>query len=751
MVLYPFFMRIYKRFLMNKILLLGIMLASSLYAITIKQIKFDGLIHLSPSIAKEIMNIHKGDTLDIEVIDKGIKDLYAQKYFKDIEVSENDGILTVTVVEKPVIANITITGIGENDQKTVKETLGIKKGEIYDEDKTKIAKLRIEKYYETKGYFNTVVEINTKELNKNSFALDIVVNRGEKIVIKKVKLCGAKKFDYSDIRSTIANRKAEYLSWMWGFDDGEVRLGDLKYDSLRIKDYYLRHGYLDVHVSNPFLKAYMDSYSADLTYNITEGEQYNVNKIEISAPKGLLDTKKIISNLHLSPGQMFSSKRLREDMQTIENDVADLGYAFARINPDVKTDKKKHKADINFIVYTGPKVYINNVRISGNTKTIDRVVRREIYLAPGDLYSRTDLKDSKSALKRTGYFEDANIKEIRVGENKIDLLVTVKEARTASIGGGIGYGSSDGLLLSANLSDGNIFGSGMKAEVNIDRSDKELSGKVSLTNPRVFDSIYSLGGSIYRTNYNYTSYDQDIAGFSLTLGRKFGRNWRGSLSYSLENSKLSNLSSTLNPSLYTTDATLKSAITPTVSFNNTDDYYLPRRGISASLSTEFAGVGGDEKFLSTRGKFAYFYGLEDAIDYDLIFRYKARFDYIIDNGYLPIGDKAYMGGISTVRGYASRSISPKNSSGDLLGGKVMLVNTVELSFPLIERLKLRGALFFDYGMIGENNLDIKRAGTGINLEWVSPMGPINLIFASPLLKKAGDDTSSFEFTMGRQF
>jgi len=736
---------------MNKILLSGIMLASSLYAITIKQIKFDGLIHLSPSIAKEIMNIHKGDTLDIEVIDTGIKDLYEQNYFKDIKVDENNGILTVTVVEKPVIANINIAGIGENDQKTVKETLGIKKGEIYDEDKIKIAKLRIEKYYETKGYFNTVVEINKEELNKNSFALDIVINRGEKIVIKTVKLCGAKKFDYSDIRSTIANKKKEYLSWMWGFDDGEVRLSDLQYDPLRIKDYYLRHGYLDVRVSNPFLKAYMDSYSAELTYNITEGEQYKVDKINITAPKGLLDTKEIISNLHLSPGQMFSSKRLRQDMQTIEDDVADLGYAFVKINPDVKTDKKKHTANINFIVYTGPKVYIDDVRISGNTKTIDRVIRRDVYLAAGDLYNRTDLKDSKSALKRTGYFEDANIKEVRVSENRVDLIVTVKEARTSSIGGGIGYGSSDGLLLSANLSDGNIFGSGMKATVSIDRSDKELSGKISLSNPRVFDSIYSLGGSVYRTNYNYTSYDQDIAGFNIAIGRKFGRNWRGSVTYTLENSKLSNLSPTLNPALYTTDTTLKSSITPSVSFNNTDDYYLPRRGMIASLSTEFAGVGGDEKFLSTRGKFAYFYGLEDAINYDLILRYKARFDYIIDNGYLPIGDKVYMGGISTVRGYASRSISPKNSSGDLLGGKMMLVNTVEASFPLIERLKLRGALFLDYGMTGENNLDIKRAGTGISLEWVSPMGPINLIFARPLLKKSGDDTSSFEFTMGRQF
>ncbi len=736
---------------MNKILLSGLVLASSLYAITIKQIKFDGLIHLSPSIAKEIMNLHVGDTLSAEVVDKGILSLYKQKFFKDISVSEANGVLTISVVERPVIANIDIAGIGDNDKKTLKDVLGIKKGEIYDQNRVELAKKRIEKYYESKGYFNTVIEDSVKKLNKNSLSLDLIINRGEKIVIEKVRLCGAKKFDYSDIRSSIANRQKEFLSWMWGFDDGVVKLGDLPYDPARIRDYYLRHGYLDVKVSNPFLKAYMDSYSADLTYSISEGEQYKVEKVDIVVPKGLLNVKKVLSDLHLQPGQMFSSKRLRKDLQTIEDDVADLGYAYVRVNPDVKTHKKRHNADITFIVNPGQKVYINNVIISGNTKTIDRVVRREVYLAPGDLYNRTDLKDSISALKRTGYFEDANIKEARISENKINLLVTVKEARTASIGGGIGYGSSDGILLSANLADKNIFGSGINTIVNIDKSDTVLSGKISVTNPRVFDSIYSLSGSIYRENFDYTSYNQDSAGFNLTVGREFGKFWRGSVGYTLESSQLSDLSSTLDPNLYTTDTTIKSAITPGVSFNNTDDYYLPRRGMSASLSMEFAGVGGDEKFLKTRGRFAYFYGLDDKIDYDLILRYKARFQYIVDNGYLPIGEKVYMGGISTVRGYASSSISPKNSSGDLLGGKMMVANTIEASFPLLERMKLRGALFFDYGMTGEDNLDIARAGTGLSLEWVSPMGPIDLIFAKPLLEEAGDSTSSFEFTMGRQF
>ncbi|WP_331775297.1 outer membrane protein assembly factor BamA [Sulfurospirillum sp. 1612] len=737
---------------MKKLLLSGFMVFSSLYAVDIKSIKFDGLIHLSPSVALEIMNISKGDPIDIEVIDKGIKALYKQNYFKDISVEDdNNGNLTISVVEKPVIANIDITGISDSDKKDLKDALGVKKGEIYSLSKLNTAKRNVEKYYEDKGYFDTVVEATTKNLNKTSLSLNLIVNRGEKIVIKKVTLCGAKNFDYSDVRASIANRQEEYLSWMWGFDDGELKVKDLIYDSARIRDYYMRHGYLDAHVSNPFLKAYMDGYFAKLTYNIKEGEKYNVGTLSITSPQKIVDTKKILAQMQLQKGEVFNSKKLRNDLKTIENAFGDKGYAFVRVNPDVKTDKKNHIANINFIVDPGDKVYIHDVRISGNTKTIDRVVRREIFLAAGDLYNKTDLEDSRTALKRTGYFDDASIKEVRVSQDKVDLLVTIKEARTSSIGGGIGYGSTDGLILSASLADGNIFGSGMKANVSVERSNSILSGAISLTNPRVNDSIYSLSGTVYRQNYDYTSYDLKNLGFNLTVGRKFGRQWSGSVGYTLQESELSNLDDSIDASLYKLGTTIKSAVTPAVSYNSTDDYYLPRKGISAKASIEIAGLGGDDKFITFRNKFEYFYGLQDVIDYDLILRYRAKFNYIVDNGYLPIDEKLYMGGTSTVRGYSSNTISPKNSSDALLGGRMMFANSVEASFPLIERIKLRGAVFFDYGMIGEDSLNIKRAGTGVTLEWNSPLGAINLIFAKALLNESGDDLSSFEFTMGQRF
>lgn len=742
---------------MKKVTLLSLVVASSLCAATLNTLKFDGMVYLSPEMASELIDLRAGDNVDMEKINKAIKALYKQNYFEDVWVEEvGEGNLVFHVKEKPVVAKVDFTGISETDKEEMNNVAGIKRGEVYDQEKAELAKLKIIKFYEDKGYFDTVIEIMQTGLDdKRSLSLDFVINRGENVIIKSVKLCGAKALDYGDVEPTIANKSEEWLPWMWGFNDGKLRISDLENDPARIKDAYMQKGYLDCEVSQPFLKTYLDSYTANLSYTVNEGEQYTVGNVTIDVSSELIDAKEVIESLFLQNGKVFNVAKLRKDIGIIETKVADQGYAFVKIIPDIKNDKEKHLADITYRVLPGEKVTINSVRIAGNSRTIDRVARREIFLANGDQYSRTDVTDSKSALKRTGYFEDVEIKEERLSKNTMDLVVNVKEASTGSIGGGIGYGSSDGLLLSASLSDGNIFGSGLRAGIDIERSDSELNGAISLANPRLFDSIYSLSGRIYASNSDYFYYDEDKQGFNIVVGRKLGRHWGASLGYILEQSKLSEVDATILalPNAPTEDRTFKSSIVPAISFNNTDDFYLPRSGISASSSLEIAGLGGDEKFISSVSKFAIYYGLQDLIDYDLILRYKVQAKYLAMNAEderYSFGEKFYMGGVRTIRGYESNSISPQVGS-TLIGGNMMFANSVEMSFPLIERLKMRGAIFFDYGMIGNDNLDIKRAGTGVALEWISPLGPIGLVFSQPVMDEAGDRTASFEFTIGQKF
>ncbi|EGO4876391.1 outer membrane protein assembly factor BamA [Campylobacter lari] len=729
-------------------------LSSSLCAATIKDIKFEGLSQLSKESAIAISKLKIGQKIDPASIDTAIKNLFDRNYFKDIVVEEKNGVLTFKVIEKPSISKIDIQGIASNDRKQIESLVGLKPGILYDENSAKEAAEKIKLFYQAKGFYDTVVEIKDEKLsNSSSLKLTFVVNRGENIIIEKVHLSGAKNLSYSDVEPAIANKQREALGWMWGFNDGKLKIFDLANDSSRISDVYLKEGYLDVSVSPAFLNTYTDTYQADLTYFINEGEVYKVKGIKIFNPIFSDEENEALANdLKLSIGKIVNIEKLREDIKTIETKTADLGYAFVQVIPDIQKDKENHEAMIIFKVIPNEKVYIRDVIISGNTKTVDRVIRRELYLTEGNLYNRTDLIDSRNALRRTAYFENVDIKEQRVDDTHIDLIVEVKEASTGAISGGIGYGTSDGILLSASLSDANILGSGMKGSVSIDKGDDTLSGRVSLRNPRVNDSDYSLGGSLYSDRLEWDSYDERNYGFDISVGKTLGRYTSVDLTYNLEQSDIYHLSDRLIAQGYKLGKTYKSSITPSIVFNNTDDYYLPRSGFIASTSLEYAGLGGDQEFISSTTKFNYYQGLEEFIGWDLIYRYKASFYKVWDQGYLPINEKLYLGGIGTIRGFDRRSVSPKNEWGDETGGTVAFANSVELSFPLFDRIKLRGSVFFDYGAIGESSLSqIQRWSTGVGFEWLTPLGALNLVFAKPFNTNSKDDLSKFEFMLGARF
>ena len=750
------------------LLLLGAVLAN---AEQITSINFKGLVHLSPETAKEIMGLKVGNELNVDSTDRAIAKLFRQGYFDDIYIENKGGDVTVTVKEKPSIARIDIKGVVTNDKTAIDGLINIKQGNMYDELAIERAKERIRQYYESKGYFDTIVDVTKEPVagNESSLFVTMNINRGENIIIENVNLVGAKLFDYDDVEPVVANKEREFMGWMWGRNDGKVKLFELPNDPARIQDKYYQKGYLDATVSNPYLNAYMDNYTADLTYYVTEGEQYRVSSVDIEAPEFLeLDKEKILKDFRLESGDVMNSARLRQDMKKLDDMVADKGYAFVRINPKTEKNVEDKTVSIVYEVLPDEKVYIRNVQISGNDRTVDRVVRRELYLTEGNLYSRTDLQDSKDALRRTSYFDEVEIEEQRVGANQVDLLVKVKEASTGSISGGIGYGSSDGLLLNASVSDTNVFGSGLKGVISVDRSDNELSGQIGLTNPRLFDSEYSLGGTLYANDYSWNNYDEKSYGLNVVVGRKLTRNLSASLGYIIEQSRISGLSDVLKTVGYKDGKSLKSSLIPSITYNSTDDYYLPRTGIIASTSLEFAGVGGDEKFLKSRTNFNWYQGIREWVDYDLIFRFKSSFGKIWDRGWVPINERLYLGGIRNLRGFESRTVSPKvkvaSGSWYETGGDTSFNSSAELSFPLIERVKMRGLLFVDYGVIRGRIANvtapgivdyidgrISRYSAGAGIEWVTPMGPLQLIFAKPLKKQDGDDTSTFEFTIGQRF
>ncbi|WP_096021862.1 outer membrane protein assembly factor BamA [Campylobacter lanienae] len=756
---------------MKKAVISSFIMVASMNAIQIQSIKFNGLLHLSDESASDISGLKVGSEFNDEIANKAIINLYKQGYFENIYIEENDGNIVVNLSEKPVIAKIDINGVVTNDQKAIEQIIDIKKGQMYDEFALNNTKIRIRQFYEARGYFDTVVTTDIAPINenKNSLHITLTVNRGENITIENIHLIGSDALDYSDIEPVVANKSREFMGWMWGLNDGKVKIYELANDSQNIHNEYLKKGYLDASVSAPSLNAYFDNYKADLLYYINEGEVYKTGNISINAPEFLeLDSDEIISDFKLQKGDILNSTKMKADASKLEDLVADKGFAYVRVYP--RTNKNSDfTADIIYDVIPEEKVYIRNVIISGNDRTADRIIRRELYLTEGNLYNKTDLIDSKNALKRSGYFEDVQIIEKRIDKDQIDLEVAVKETTTGSIVGGIGYGSTDGLLLNAGVSDANIFGTGYKGSIMVDKSDDTLSGNINLTNPRVNDSLYSLGGGIFANDYSWDDYDEQNYGANIIGGRQIGRYVNVYLTYQIERSDIEGLDEFYKEAGYQNGVNIKSSLTPSITFNNTDDYYIPRSGFIASTSFEYAGLGGDMEFLKNRTTFNAYQGLQEYINMDLILRYKSGFGYIFndDSEKLPINEKLFLGGINSVRGYESRSITPKKNicnpktnNGGIIpgckmvetGGKISFNNSFELSFPIINRLKMRGVLFYDYGMIGNSDInDIKRSSAGAGIEWMTPIGPLQLFYAQALDDKEGDETSSFEFTIGRRF
>ncbi|CAA6816937.1 MAG: Outer membrane protein assembly factor YaeT precursor [uncultured Sulfurovum sp.] len=753
---------------MKKLFTLSIGLSSILLSQNITSIQYNGLLHLSQDVATEISGIEVGEPFDINKIDASIKEFYRQGYFSDIVVSTTaNGGLVYEFKEKSVISKLEMNGYSSSDeQEELFITMGLRKGDLYDSRKVESAKKKLTKQIEAEGYYDTVIEIDV-EPKEESVALVFNVNKGEKIYIEKIEFAGAENLDTDDLEATLANKEEDFIGWFPGFNSGVARLDDLSLDGKRAQDVYMQNGYMDATVSDPLMRVDAGSYKAEVTYNISEGEQYRVANVGIHGLIDGLDSEELKSELKVLEGKVFNVAKLRKDQSYLQEQVANLGYAFARVNPNFKKNSQDKTVSIDYTIIPGDKVVINDVIISGNHTTKDRVIRRDIYLAPGDQFSSTDLKDSKNALGRRGYFEKVDIEKERVDAHSMNLLVKVKETATGSIQAGGGYGSYQGAMVSASLSDRNIMGSGINAGISFDLSKIAVNYSLSIQNPRIWDSDYSFGASVYQSEFEYTTYDQKSIGASVNIGKQLTRNLFGSLSYSFSENEATDANNS-NSAFAEVDYGqfifepkdlnyAKSTFTLGLNYDSTDDFYVPREGFILGGSLGYSGIGGDQKFFDATGKFGAYYGLEDIIDYDLILRYKARAKVLKDEGNIAIPEKLFMGGIGSVRGFEPYSITPfsgPTTDRTLLGGTQRLINTVEASIPLSKAAKMRLAFFYDHGMIGRSatSLDeITKEGYGVALEWFSPMGPINLVFAKAVDPESYDQTASFEFTMGQKF
>ncbi|MBM0602286.1 outer membrane protein assembly factor BamA [Helicobacter pylori] len=842
----------------------------------VKSISYVGLSYMSDMLANEIVKIRVGDIVDSKKIDTAVLALFNQGYFKDVYATFESGILEFHFDEKARIAGVEIKGYGtEKEKDGLKSQMGIKKGDTFDEQKLEHAKTALKTALEGQGYYGSVVEVRTQKVSEGALLIVFDVNRGDSIYIKQSIYEGSAKLKRRMIESLSANKQRDFMGWMWGLNDGKLRLDQLEYDSLRIQDVYMRRGYLDAHISSPFLKTDFSTHDAKLHYKVKEGIQYRISDILIEIDNPVVPLKTLEKALKVKRKDVFNIEHLRADAQILKTEIADKGYAFAVVKPDLDKDEKNGLVKVIYRIEVGDMVYINDVIISGNQRTSDRIIRRELLLGPKDKYNLTKLRNSENSLRRLGFFSKVKIEEKRVNSSLMDLLVSVEEGRTGQLQFGLGYGSYGGLMLNGSVSERNLFGTGqsMSLYANIATgggrsypgmprgAGRMFAGNLSLTNPRIFDSWYSSTINLYadyRISYQYI---QQGGGFGVNVGRMLGNRTHVSLGYNLNVTKLLGFSSPLYNRYYSSTkqiiipsqpvcvsslglllglrqvqscstpgstrvgqtppvtglwdrdyhTPITSSFTLDVSYDNTDDYYFPRNGVifssyatmsglpSSGTLNSWNGLGGNVRNTKVYGKFAAYHHLQKYLLIDLIARFKTQGGYIFrynTEDYLSLNSTFYMGGVTTVRGFRNGSITPKDEFGLWLGGDGIFTASTELSYGVLKAAKMRLAWFFDfgfltfktptrgsffynaptttanfkdYGVIGAGfERATWRASTGLQIEWISPMGPLVLIFPIAFFNQWGDGngkkckglcfnpnmddyTQHFEFSMGTRF
>ncbi len=677
-------------------------------------------------------------------------------------------LIGVTFVAAKTIDSIDIKGF---DADRLKPIIGIKVGDKYSASKVEKAKRIIKQALASAGYKKPKV---TSKISDKGSAVGITfdIQKGNKVTITKISFVGNKKVSDEELSAKLVNKEAEFMGWFPGRSSGTANIPQLKYDAMRVQDEYFKRGYLDAKVSTPTLKIDPETSNATVTYKIKEGKQYKVSKVNLQMGKVVgLDKQTLADQLELKAGEIFDVSKLRNDIRNITVKLGNLGYAYAKVVPGFMKNDRKRTMAVQYKVIPGSRVSVDDVIIKGNKKTKDRVVRRYVDLAPGDLYSYDKLKESKKALSRTGFFEKAVIKPKKKSNKKIDLEVDLEEAKTGAFTIGGGYGSADGWMVNGSVSDRNVFGTGIEAKAAIDYSKVTQSYSLSFKDPRLFDSKYSLSVGIYKKESDYSESDtydniaydkKDEIGAYLIFGKQFTSNIYASIGYSYRDVEYDDVNTSAegyDNGRY--DPYIKSSILGNIIYDSTDDYFTPREGFYAKIGFEYAGLGSAPagkrlaEFMRYDLKLAAFYGLREQIDYDLILRAKFRGSYIDYDAdkYVPVAERLYLGGASRgIRGFKSGTISPVDSNGYRIGGYRSYALSLEASIPLSEKSKMRLTFFADYGQIGESSFDITQKSVGAQVEWRSPFGPINLIFAKAIdPDEAHGDTASFEFNIGGKF
>jgi outer membrane protein insertion porin family len=722
-----------------------------------------------------------------ENVAEDIKILFKMGFFVQIEVSKNeqDGklVLEYHMIEKPTIAEITFEGNEDQKAEDLEEQLTIKQYEILNYDKIKESVLKLEKFYEEKGFYLVKIEPIVTDVKKDeTVSLKFVITENDKVKVKKITFIGNKNLKENFLKDRLLTQEAGFFTGL--SSSGSFKQEAFERDLQILKFKYWNLGYLQVKIDRPLVSVTPDKKSIYITYYIEEGQQYSVGEVDFTGDV-IFEKSELLDVVKIKDNGIFSVEVMQADILNLQAKYGDLGYAFANVIPRYGFDDKERKVNLVFEFEKGNKVYFGEINVVNNSKTRDKVVRRELKIREGELYNETRKRQSQENVQRLGFFEEVNFKQIPTPENpdiyKIDI--SIKERNTGQLQLTAGYGNVQGLSLGGSVQQNNFRGLGQTLGARIEATKNRQDYSISLTEPYFYDTKWSAGFNIfYIENKERINYDNRNTGVAVRFGHPvYGDDVRAYLRYSIDKSEL--FANQFTDSLLfplDTARGITSAVTGTLEYDTRNDRFSPSNGILADISYEYAGLGGDLKYGLFRTQFRYFKN----VFWDVVWRNNIAFSSLsgLDGKEVPFTKRDPLGGAYTLRGFGSGTVgkrifsqnrydqigtndgnpfyAPTISDAErvrrstlIFGGTRNLYYQTEMQYPLIKEAGLNGVFFYDIGQ-SEDEIDSSKfvSDFGLGFRWMSPLGLLRFEWGWPLTVDDVDrDAVNFEFSIGPPF
>lgn len=703
-----------------------------------------------------------GDFYDPEQLRNDIKSIFKMGYFDDVRVNVEDTAkgkkIIFEVKEKPVISLVTISGQSKLKEEDIREVISIMPNTILNPNRIREAEKNIQALYKSKGFYNTEVTTELTYPKPDRANVQLIIDEGEKVYIQEIEFAGNDSFKDSKLLKVMGTKEKGFLSWF--NDSGVLNREMLEQDAARISGFYHHHGYIEAKVGKP--EVTQKGKWLYIKIAISEGNRYRVGNIDFTGD--LIDSKEeLLSLLKIQGDEYLSRNTLRSDILRLNDYYAENGYAFAEATPSINTNKEEMVVDINIHINKGDLVYINRITIKGNTKTRDKVIRRDMLVSEQGIFDSKALRMSHQRLQRLDFFEEVSITpEPTTDKTKMDLTVEVKEKPTGQFSVGAGYSSVENVMFMGEVSQNNFLGRGQRLALQGNVSSSSARYNLSFTEPRFYDTKLLLGIDLYNWRRDYDAYTRDSSGFTLRFGYPVWEQWYMTTSYGFDDTTLEDIDYLLvdKSTLDSLDIHITSFVTLGFNRDTRNAMFVTTKGSVNTFRTEYAGgpLQGDSQYTKVNGTSSWFF---PGFFFDeTAFHFKLSAGQVWENesGKLPDFEKFYLGGINSLRGFPARSIGVNASEiffdpDKVSGGKHMWYSNVEYLFPIVKRGGLRGVVFYDVGNVYDNSWDFNdtKQDVGAGLRWLSPMGPMRLEWAHVIDPRDYEDESNWEFSMGGNF